>query len=180
MTSKTNKIPWDQYFMSLAFVAAQRSPDPRTKHGAIIVNEQYRVLGMGYNGHPRGGINDLSYDWDSDDKYDHVIHAELNAILNCVQPPIDGTIYITGRPCVQCALAIAQSGIKTVIFGPVESRMDVKWAKTKKIFHNHFIHASRYDDTALLWETLNGVLSRLGRDQEVSQQDDTDTTSPTE
>lgn len=177
---KTTKITWDAYFMSLAFVAAQRSPDPRTKHAAIIVNSDQHVLGMGYNGHPRGGLNDGRYDWNSEDKYDHIIHAELNAILNCIQPPKDARIYITGRPCVHCALAITQSGIKEVIYGPVESRMDTKWDKTLLIFSNHFVNHRKYTQIDKITNTLHNALDNLLEVARSTDRNDTTTSKDTE
>ena len=48
-------LSWDEYFMSTAFLAAMRSKDPVTQVGAVIVNRQKRIVGIGYNGMPRGG-----------------------------------------------------------------------------------------------------------------------------
>ena len=57
-TSKIQKrsgaIEWDEYFMSVAYLSAMRSKDPSTQVGACIVNEDNRIVGIGYNGFPRG------------------------------------------------------------------------------------------------------------------------------
>ena len=47
-------LSWDEYFMSTAFLSAMRSKDPVTQVGAVIVNSQKRIVGIGYNGMPRG------------------------------------------------------------------------------------------------------------------------------
>lgn len=51
---RENAIEWDDYFMSVAYLSAQRSKDPSTQVGACIVNEDKRIVGIGYNGFPRG------------------------------------------------------------------------------------------------------------------------------
>lgn len=55
-------LSWDQYFMAMAHLAAFRSKDPNTQVGACIINPQKRVVGMGYNGFPRGCDDDV-YSW---------------------------------------------------------------------------------------------------------------------
>ena len=79
-------ISWDEYFMGIALLSAQRSKDPNTQVGACIVSDDNRILSIGYNGAPRG-LDDDSMHWDReggflDTKYAYVCHGELNAILN--------------------------------------------------------------------------------------------------
>lgn len=114
---------WDETFMNMADVMACRSKDPVTKVGAIIVDTKNRILGAGYNGLPRG-CHDREFPWGKDphnpynSKSLYVIHAECNAIHNCPnQHDLEGgTIYVTLRPCHNCAKDIIQSGIKRVIY----------------------------------------------------------------
>ena len=80
-------LSWDDYFMSVAFLSAQRSKDPSTQVGACIVNKDKRIVGIGYNGFPRGCHDDqLPWAREHEDplqtKYPFVCHAEMNAILN--------------------------------------------------------------------------------------------------
>ena len=42
-------ISWDEYFMAMAHLSAKRSKDPNTQVGACIVNQDKRVVGIGYN-----------------------------------------------------------------------------------------------------------------------------------
>ncbi|MBP3871559.1 MAG: dCMP deaminase family protein [Faecalicoccus sp.] len=117
---RKNVLSWDEYFMSVAHLSALRSKDPNTQVGACIVNADKRIVGLGYNGFPRG-CDDDSYPWDRegdflDTKYPFVVHAELNAILNSIQSLKGCTIYVSLFPCNECAKAIIQSGIKCVVY----------------------------------------------------------------
>ena len=88
-------ITWDEYFMGVAMLSAMRSKDPSTQVGACIVSEDNKILSMGYNGFPQ----------------------ELNAILNYRGGSLEGAkLYVSLFPCNECAKAIIQAGIKTVIY----------------------------------------------------------------
>ena len=106
---------WSQYFMAMAETAATRSKDPATQVGAVVVSKNNRLLGCGYNGMPEGYVEDPAI-WERPVKYDHVCHAELNAILNCEKPPVDGKVFVTLFPCKQCAKVIAAARIKKVYY----------------------------------------------------------------
>ena len=112
-------ISWDEYFMGVALLAAQRSKDPSTQVGACIVNAENRILSTGYNGFPYG-CHDDTFPWDregEETKYPYVVHAELNAILNAGGKSLaDARIYVALFPCCECAKAIIQAGIKEVVY----------------------------------------------------------------
>ena len=113
-------ISWDEYFMGLAHLSALRSKDPNTQVGACIVDEDNKVVSIGYNGMPRG-CDDHEMPWDREGgflqtKYAYVVHAELNAILNSPRSVKNCTLYVSLFPCNECAKAIVQSGIKKVIY----------------------------------------------------------------
>ena len=135
-------LSWDEYFMGIATLSAMRSKDPSTQVGACIVNEDKRILSMGYNGMPRC-CSDDEYPWDKNDsaldsKYLYVCHAEFNAILNCAVGSVKGcTVYTTLFPCNECAKAIIQSGMKDVVY------MSDKYADSDSV-----IAAKRMFDTA--------------------------------
>ena len=117
---RKNVLSWDEYFMSMAHLSALRSKDPNTQVGACIVNPEKRVVGLGYNGFPKG-CNDDDFPWDRkgeflETKYPYVVHAELNAILNSIQDLKNCTIYVSLFPCHECVKAIIQSGIKEIIY----------------------------------------------------------------
>lgn len=119
---RTDYITWDEYFMGVALLSAQRSKDAGTQVGACIVNQDNKILSMGYNGMPTG-CHDDDMPWERegadplDNKYLYVCHAELNAILNNDGGSLKNTrLYATLFPCNECAKAIIQAGIKEVIY----------------------------------------------------------------
>lgn len=59
MDKRTSYLDWDEYFMAVAFLSAQRSKDPCTQVGACIVNNEHKIIGIGYNGMPRGCDDDV-------------------------------------------------------------------------------------------------------------------------
>lgn len=128
MGKRMDAISWDAYFMGLAHLSALRSKDPSTQVGAAIVDNNKKIVGIGYNGLPIG-FNDDEFAWSRegefvDTKYAYVVHAELNAILNATQALTGCSIYVSLFPCNECAKAIAQAGIKEVIYE------DDKYAQT--------------------------------------------------
>jgi len=121
---RANPLPWDDYFMALSFLSAQRSKDPNKQVGACIVSQANIILSIGYNGFPRG-IADESLPWAKksiqgeplDTKYPYVCHAEANAILNANTNKMSGAkIFVTMFPCNECAKLIIQSGIREVSY----------------------------------------------------------------
>lgn len=121
MDKRQDYISWDEYFMGVALLASQRSKDPSTQVGACIIDGDKRILSTGYNGFPKG-CSDDEFPWNRDEskgetKYQYVVHAELNAILNASGKKLAGaTLYVGLFPCNECAKAIIQSGIKEVIY----------------------------------------------------------------
>lgn len=108
-------ISWDEYFMGVAALSALRSKDPKRQVGACIINTDKRIVGIGYNGMPRG-LADSADVWAEDTKLLYVVHAEANAILNSTVSLKDATLYVTKFPCNECAKLIIQSGIKEVVY----------------------------------------------------------------
>jgi len=121
MPKRTDYISWDEYFMGIALLSANRSKDPSTQVGACIVSKGNKIMSVGYNGMP-AGCNDDEFPWERegdeiDTKYPYVCHAELNAILNNDGGSLAGCkIYVALFPCNECAKAIIQSGIKEVLY----------------------------------------------------------------
>lgn len=151
-TKRAEYLSWDDYFMSLAFLSAQRSKvrrlrrsgqrntvvagkqpfqvslgpfpaqDPSTQVGACIVDEDNRIVSVGYNGFPRG-CSDEELPWARtaesplDTKYMYVCHAEVNAVMNKNTASLKGArMYVALFPCNECAKIIIQSGMKEVVF----------------------------------------------------------------
>ena len=118
---RNDNLKWDEYFMGIAKLSALRSKDPSTQVGACIVDQNHKVVSIGYNGMPRG-VDDDKIPWGHgeglDSKYLYVCHAEFNAILNTRDgSALSGcTIYVTLFPCNECAKAIVQTGIKHIVY----------------------------------------------------------------
>ena len=114
-------LSWEEYFMGLAILSAERSKDPSTQVGACIVDENNKIISVGYNGAPIGYDDDKDMTWERDGdfldtKYAYVCHSELNAILNSKIPVRGCKLYVTLFPCNECAKLIIQSGIKEIVY----------------------------------------------------------------
>ena len=118
-------LSWDTYFMSVALLSSFRSKDPKKQNGACIVDPNKKIIGIGYNGLPKGCNDDNPESWGGVDddtqqvnpRHAYNIHAEKNAILNSISSNLEGAaIYVTQFPCNLCAQMIAQVGIKRVVY----------------------------------------------------------------
>ncbi len=117
-------LEWQEYFMALSILSAQRSKDPNTQVGACIVNSDNKIVGIGYNGFPKN-CNDDALPWARksadgsilNTKYPFVCHAEMNAILNKNEANLkDCTMFVSMFPCNECAKLIIQSGITKLVY----------------------------------------------------------------
>ncbi|MDY0289568.1 MAG: dCMP deaminase family protein [Sphaerochaeta sp.] len=149
MAKREDYISWDEYFMGVAVLSSLRSKDPNTQVGACIVNQDHKIVGVGYNGFPIG-VNDDEIPWGRegqwlDTKYPYVCHAELNAILNSTSSSLKGcSLYVGLFPCNECAKAIIQSGIKEVVFLSDKYALDDNTKASKRMF----------DQTGVLYRQL--------------------------
>ena len=132
MNARENRYSWKKMFVEIAKVVAQRSADPHTQVGAVLVKNNC-VIGVGYNGEPKGFHFD--FDWNSPEKYPYVIHAEMNAISNANRNGVDcngADIYLTLSPCHDCIKLLIQHGIKNVYYLKEYKDIDL----TKRIVEN--------------------------------------------
>jgi dCMP deaminase len=123
---------WDEYFMEMAALVATKSKDPNTQHGAVIVGPNNEVRSTGFNGFPRGVIDNARYNV-RPLKYFYVEHAERNAIYNAARhgTALEGcTMYVTGCPCHDCARGIIQSGIKRVVMAKGSAEFNERWKES--------------------------------------------------
>jgi dCMP deaminase len=125
---------WDRRFLNLAQHVSTWSKDPSTQVGAVIVDGYRIVVGMGYNGFPRGVEDSAERYNDRETKYKLVTHAEVNAIITAGFRAQGATIYVFpafGKPplCSSCAKAVIQSGIVRVVgYVPsVSSEVAARW-----------------------------------------------------
>ena len=116
--TNVTRLEWDQYFMSIALLASQRSPCHRLKVGSVIVKNN-RIVSMGYNGYIPGAPH-ISRVINNHEQ--SIIHSEVNALADCAKRSVslengnNVTIYVTHYPCLNCFRSIAATGIKKVIY----------------------------------------------------------------
>jgi len=165
------KPDWDDYYMAMAYMVAQRSVDESTVHGAVLVSADKRVLSIGYNG-PIRETNPNPEDLKTrPNKYWLMLHAEENCIMNyhgSYSDLIQSTMYITGEPCHRCLRMILQKGIRRIIYGCVGSKViDEQDTEAKKkmidsLFHSEGVLVKRHDsDLKKVKSLLNKTLDYI-------------------
>lgn len=115
--------------MGLARTISERSKDPSTKVGAVVVDERQVIAATGYNGFPRG-IQDLPERWENrETKLTYVVHAEVNALLNASKSLVGCILYVYPLfSCSNCAKAVIQAGIKRIVaHAPDLERQECKY-----------------------------------------------------
>jgi len=140
ITKRKDYLSWDEYFMFMAAMACQRSKDPNTQVGACIVDDENKIVGIGYNGLPKG-CSDDDFPWarsaedEFDTKYPYVVHAELNSIHNAIKQDLStARIYVTLFPCNNCAKSIIQTGIKKVYYNHIKNEDSSLVRASKRLF----------------------------------------------
>jgi dCMP deaminase len=132
---------WDKRFMDLAKLVATWSKDRHTQVGAVIVSQDNTILSVGYNGFPRGSNDEIDSRHERPAKYFYTEHAERNAIYNAVRSGVclkDSKIYLPWFPCVDCARAIINSGIKDVV-AIIPDWNHPRWGEQMKISEELFL-----------------------------------------
>lgn len=125
---------WDTYFMNIVDTVKEKSKDPNTKIGAVIVGSDNEIRSVGYNGFPRGLDDSVKSRYERPKKYFYTEHAERNAIYNAVRTGThlkDCRMYTDSIPCADCARAIIQSGIKEVIVKTID--INERWSESCNI-----------------------------------------------
>lgn len=111
-----NTTDWHRRFLELAQHIGNWSKDPSTQVGAVIVDDQRRIISTGYNGFPRGVIDSDERYHNRDVKYEMIVHGEINAIVFAQQDLTGATLYTWPfMPCSRCAAIVIQTGIKRVV-----------------------------------------------------------------
>lgn len=124
----SERLTWDQYFMTITRQVAERSTCNRAKVGAVIVRDK-NILATGYNGAPAGmphctDVGCLIYQsrnpsGDMEENCFRTIHAEINAIAQAAKNGStikDASIYVTHTPCIHCLKVLVNTGIKNIYY----------------------------------------------------------------
>lgn len=148
---------WIDYYLGLAKVISKKSHDIHTQHGCVITDRKNRVLGIGYNDFPRG-LDDSKLPTNRPYKYSWMIHAERNALANCVIRPDDGIAYVTGQCCNDCIMSLWQEGISEVYM--IQSHGSHLFDHNEQKIFNQFIELSKLKIHYVLpnLEWMKGVL----------------------
>lgn len=117
----------DIFYMKMAYLVSERATCIRRKVGSVIVRNKI-VLGTGYNGAP-SGIEHCSNETcirkklniPSGQQHDKCrgSHSEMNAIAQAAKNGVNidnSTMYCTTQPCIYCAKAIVNAGIKRLVY----------------------------------------------------------------
>lgn len=122
-----NRLTWDEYFMEIAWLVAERSTCTRRKVGAVAVKDK-RVLATGYNGAPKGLAHCLDIGClreklavPSGERHElcRGLHAEQNVIIQAALHGISlagATLYCTTQPCLICTKMLINCDIKKIYF----------------------------------------------------------------
>lgn len=117
---------WDIRFLQMAAFVATWSKDPSTQVGCVLADSFNRIVGIGFNGFPRGAADDQRLNI-REQKYKLVIHAEENAILNATGSVNGATAYLTHPPCLHCSGMLKQAGISRVVFEEPTGAFRERW-----------------------------------------------------
>jgi dCMP deaminase len=132
---------WDRRFIDLAKFISEWSKDPSTKVGSVLVRPDRTIAAVGFNGFARGVVDHEERYADRPIKYEMVVHAELNALLNARESVAGYTLYATPLPpCSTCAAAIIQQGVKRVVIA-MKKDLPSNWAEKWKISSTMFNEA---------------------------------------
>jgi dCMP deaminase len=160
---------WDRRFLSLAREISSWSKDPSTQVGAVVVNDDRRVLATGYNGFPRGIVDKKSRLENKEEKYRYMVHAEMNCIYNAADAGVSlrgATLYIWGLPvCSECAKGVISSGITRIVM-PKSNKYPEKWIDS-------FAHSSAMFDEAEVTYEFRSWDKKGGQNDSSSQRDST-------
>jgi len=124
---------WDQRFLDLAKHVSTWSKDPSTQVGCVIANEDKKVIGIGYNGFPKGIADTPDRLNERELKYKLVVHSEPNAIANAGQSVKGCTIYTYPfAPCSECMKAIITNEITRVVYPTASKELLDRWGDSLK------------------------------------------------
>lgn len=123
---KEERISWDEFFMSVAFTISKRTACMFHKVGSVFVDEDHRVISMGYNGPSRGDVHCVEAGCakvhgdpvTGEIRRCRGCHSEVNAIINSgdTNRLKNSTLYITLFPCYDCMKALNNVGVSRIVY----------------------------------------------------------------
>lgn len=135
------RAKWDRRFLEMATLVGSWSKDPSTQVGAVIVDDNNRIISVGFNGMAQGVEDNPDRFEDKGFKHRTILHAEENAILFAQRDLTGCTIYISPMPaCSKCTSFIIQSGIDRVVTYEVDEVRE-PWEKSFEMSHTMMAEA---------------------------------------
>lgn len=110
------QLEWDHYFMKIAETVATKSKDPSSKMGCVIVDDNKRVVSLGYNGMLQGADESKMTLSERPMKYYFAIHSEMNALIFARRDLTGCTVYNKVATCENCLKYCLQAGIKRFVY----------------------------------------------------------------
>jgi dCMP deaminase len=140
------KYKWDFRFLEMAKLISTWSKDPSTKVGSVIVDDDKKIVSLGYNGLPMSIPDEEALLNNRSEKYKYIIHAETNAILTAKNPVKGCTVYTYPfLPCTNCASMVIQAGIVRVVsFECVDNRWKSILSDSKNLFYTAGVEFVEY------------------------------------
>lgn len=168
---KEKYMSWETYFMSVALLSSFRSKDKKTQTGSCIVNQDKKIIGVGYNGLPRWMDDNNPIFWkDEDDsilhsKHTYVIHAEQNAIHNAISSSLEnGSLYVTLFPCKECAKSICQRWIKKVVYLNIKPHHEEENKAVRIMFESCWVECVDFKDLETTDKKFIKKLEEINKD----------------
>ena len=116
------QLKWDEYFLNIAEAVAEKSKDPSSKMGCVIVDNKKRVVSLGYNGMVQGADESKMTLSERPMKYYFAIHSEMNALIFAHQSLEGCTLYNRVATCENCLKYCLQAGIKRFVYKELRVR----------------------------------------------------------
>lgn len=141
---------WDRRFLEMAKLVSTASKDPSTKVGAVLVKDR-KVVGMGFNGFPKGIKDSADRLNDRETKLKMVVHAEVNAILQAGEKADGATLYVYPsfafppicNDCCKMALNAGVAGIVGYEPDPEDPRV-VRWKDSIKVSEEMWTETGKF------------------------------------
>lgn len=119
---------WDLFYLGMAKYVSQKSKDPSTKTGAVIVRPDRTLASIGFNGFPQGMLDTDAHYADRTEKLSRIVHCEMNAVLFAREPLHGHTLYTWPfGSCDRCAVHMIQSGVSRFVFPELEPDKQERW-----------------------------------------------------
>lgn len=147
--------------MSMVYLWASFSKDPRTKIGAVLARGDLPIS-VGFNGFPRK-VQDLEERYNNQEvKYSLTVHSEENAVINCAREGIStlgSTLYTCAHPCAGCAKILINAGVSNIVLHKQFPLMNYspKWVESVELA------GIMFQETGVSVEYLDAELGFVGR-----------------